>query len=83
MMQGTIAKEIFTPNVLSKTNIKKSETKLEILSKELDDVKKDIKRAYCRFNIYTDVDMIDSSIFEIMALESKQRFLIRQLKDLS
>jgi hypothetical protein len=81
-MQGAIAKEILMPNVLSKNNSKKIESKFEMLSIELNEVKKDINRVYCGFNIQTDADMIDSYIFELMALESKQRFLIRQLKEM-
>ena len=50
------------------------------LKRDLEEVTKQIRKVYCVFNNQIDQDMIDSCIYEMLSLEARQKYLIKQLK---
>ena len=41
-----------------------------------------LNHAYAQFNLYTDPDLVDACVYEINALQSRDSYFVRQMKQL-
>ncbi len=64
---------------------KRRETELMLSSarQELVDVRSSLEQAYCVFNSTADPELLETSILEIQALQSKYSHTLRNLKSIS
>lgn len=58
-------------------------TQLNILRKEIAETKCELESAYAKFQNVIDPDLIDSSIYEVNAVQKRYKFLLRCAKELS
>ncbi|WP_235828870.1 YaaL family protein [Anaerosacchariphilus polymeriproducens] len=58
-------------------------TQLNIILKELAETKCELDSAYAKFQNVIDPDLIDSSIYEVNAVQKRYKFLLRCAKELS
>ena len=64
---------------------KRQETERMLFSarQELVDVRSSLEQAYCVFNSTSDPEILETSILEIQALQSKYSHTLRNLKNIS
>ncbi len=60
-----------------------AEHMLHIACQELVDVRSSLEQAYCVFNSTSDPEVLETSILEIQALQSKYSNTLRNLKNIS
>lgn len=58
-------------------------TQLNIILQELAETKCELDSAYAKFQNVIDPDLIDSSIYEVNAVQKRYKFLLRCAKELS
>lgn len=56
---------------------------LNVLLKEIAETKSELDSAYAKFQNVVDPDLIDSSIYEVNAVQKRYKFLLRCAKELS